>query len=271
MPLTREPPLSSRVRRIGPRPQPRRARPGDEHRRANAGHHQTQLERRGRAEQAEANQPAATPTTPSRAMPNRPKRSSQTRVSRCCSRPCCAAANGHRGGGATGRWRRTRRHRLGQPGTGQRGDQGTDHRTADSAGDRSRRDGTPSSFAREIGASSSQKPSAAEASTGPNSRLTASASRHRRRANAAQGSTVRADRQESVVHSETTRCALRTTLRPWHRRSSARRSRRRRRRRTPPQVAGGPPLAPVPDQTFSSAADGTARWTGSSGPSKPAS
>ena len=59
---------------------------------------------------------------------------------------------------------------------GQRGDQRAERRA-----ERRRRPATaptsraPSSWAREIGASSSQKPSAAEASTGPNSRLTASA------------------------------------------------------------------------------------------------
>ena len=58
----------------------------------------------------------------------------------------------------------------------------------------------PSSRAREIGASSSQNPSAAEASTGPNSRLARPARRATAAANAAQGRTVRADRQDAVLH-----------------------------------------------------------------------
>ena len=69
----------------------------------------------------------------------------------------------------------------------------------------------PSSRARRTGVSSSQKPSAAEASTGPNNRETASA-RATARASAAQGSTVRADRHDSELHSETTRWARMTTL-----------------------------------------------------------
>ena len=69
----------------------------------------------------------------------------------------------------------------------------------------------PSSRDRLTGVSRSQKPSAADASTGPNRRETASA-RATDRTRAAQGSTVRAERQDSDVHSETTRCARITTL-----------------------------------------------------------
>ena len=56
-----------------------------------------------------------------------------------------------------------------------------------------------SSFAREIGASSSQKPSAADASTGPNNRLAPSATATAA-ANAANGRMVRAERQDTVLH-----------------------------------------------------------------------
>ena len=64
---------------------------------------------------------------------------------------------------------------------------------------------------REIGASSSQNPSAAEASTGPNSRATASAVATAA-STAAHGSRARAERQEVVSQPATTRCALRMTL-----------------------------------------------------------
>jgi hypothetical protein len=64
---------------------------------------------------------------------------------------------------------------------------------------------------REIGASSSQKPSAADASTGPNSRLTASAT-PTVAANAAQGKMARAERQVALVHCATVRCAFKITL-----------------------------------------------------------
>jgi hypothetical protein len=66
-------------------------------------------------------------------------------------------------------------------------------------------------LAREIGASSNQKPSAAEASTGPNSRLAASATATAA-ANAAQGSTARADRHDAASQAATLRCARSTTL-----------------------------------------------------------
>ncbi len=69
----------------------------------------------------------------------------------------------------------------------------------------------PSSLAREIGASSSQNPSAAEASTGPNRRLAPSATATAV-AKAAHGRTVRADRHDAVVHSATVRWAFSTTL-----------------------------------------------------------
>ena len=68
-----------------------------------------------------------------------------------------------------------------------------------------------SSLDREIGASSSQNPSAAEASTGPNSRLTARATATAA-AKAAQGSRARADTQVAVEQPATTRWAFRTTL-----------------------------------------------------------
>src|SRR5204862_6245384 len=67
------------------------------------------------------------------------------------------------------------------------------------------------SAARDTGVSRSQKPPAADASTGPKSRLAARAVATAS-ANDAQGSTARADRQESAVHPATTRCALKMTL-----------------------------------------------------------
>ena len=68
-----------------------------------------------------------------------------------------------------------------------------------------------SSWAREIGASSNQNPSAAEASTGPNSRLAANAIATVA-ANAAHGRMVRADRQAALVHCAIVRCAFKITL-----------------------------------------------------------
>src|SRR4029453_1071821 len=68
-----------------------------------------------------------------------------------------------------------------------------------------------SSLERETGASSSQKPSAADASTGPNNRLTASATAIVA-ANAAQGKIARADKQVALVHWATVRCAFKITL-----------------------------------------------------------
>ncbi len=69
----------------------------------------------------------------------------------------------------------------------------------------------PSSAGRETGVASSQEPSAAEASTGPNSRLAASAAATAS-ANAAQGSMALADRHEPLVQAATTVCAWMMTL-----------------------------------------------------------
>jgi malic enzyme len=62
-----------------------------------------------------------------------------------------------------------------------------------------------------MGASSSQKPSAADANTGPNSPLTASVTAIVA-ANAAQGKMARADRQVALVHCATVRYAFKITL-----------------------------------------------------------
>ncbi len=67
------------------------------------------------------------------------------------------------------------------------------------------------SLAREIGASSSQKPSAADASTGPNNRLAARAT-PTVAANAAHGKMARADRHVALLHCAIVRCAFKITL-----------------------------------------------------------
>ncbi len=69
----------------------------------------------------------------------------------------------------------------------------------------------PRSRGRFSGASSNQNPSAADARIGPNRRLAASVTATAR-ANAAQGNTVRAERQETLLHCDTVVCALSTTL-----------------------------------------------------------
>ena len=107
--------------------------------------------------------------------------------------------------------------------------------------------GSCSSLAREIGASSSQKPSAAEASTGPNSRLAASATATAA-AKAAQGRMVRADRQDAVVHGRDGALRLQHDVdehRADHQGADHRDVRVVERLH---QVAGGPALAPVLDQ-----------------------
>ena len=125
--------------------------------------------------------------------------------------PCCAAAKATDAAAESAGRTRPDQH-LDQSRARQGGNQRADHRAAQKCREY-RADQTEicNSLAREIGASSSQKPSAADANTGPNSRLAASAT-PTVAANAAHGRMARADRQEALLHCAIVRCAFKITL-----------------------------------------------------------
>ncbi len=157
------------------------------------------------------NQPAATPTTANSApIPSTANTYVRACDRRCRSRPCCAAAKATAAAAdsavAADQTSTPLRPEPVSAETRAPTSAPTAKATATAATRRER-----SSLGRDTGPSNSQKPSAADASTGPNNRLAASATATAA-ANAAQGRIVRADRHVGSVHWAMVRWALSTTL-----------------------------------------------------------